>query len=219
MNIYPERPAAILRQAAADLFAAAWVYAWIRIAVWAHHVVEMLAAPGVQVERLADDLAGNLRGAGEAIGGVPLIGDQVTGPLVRAADAARSIAEAGREQQQWVHEAAYTIPLLLLILPLGLVLLGWLPRRVRRVRRTRAVAGLRATADGLDLLALRALATRPVAEIAAAGPGIAEGWRRGDARAVATLAALELRRAGLKVHDGRGQAATDTRLRPADFAA
>ena len=196
--IYPERPMAVVRQLVGDLVVLAWVALWIRIAVWVHDLIDMLAAPGRQVERLAGTLATNLDAAGQAIDKIPLVGDEVTGPLVRAADTAQTIADAGRQQQEWVHQSSYLLPMVLLIIPLGIVLAGWLPRRIRRIGVTSATARMRSSAAGLDALALRALATQPIAAVEAAGPDIAEAWRRGEPGAVAALAFLELRRVGLK---------------------
>ncbi|MET3425261.1 hypothetical protein BJ973_004473 [Actinoplanes tereljensis] len=198
LKIYPERPAAVLRQVAGDLVTVVWVYLWIRAAVWLHGLVDMLATPGAQLERLAGSLAVNLDAAGKAIGHVPLIGGDVTAPLTRAAGTAQSIAEAGRQQQQWAHDAAYTLPTLLLVVPLGLVLFVWLPLRIRRIRRTAASVEMRGSDAGLDLLALRALARQSVTRLARTHPDVAAGWRLGDPAAIEGLAALELRRVGLR---------------------
>jgi hypothetical protein len=51
---------------------------------------------------------------------------------------------------------------------------------------------------GRDLLALRALASRPLDQLAKLGPDIAQSWRNGDAAAVDALAALELKDLGLR---------------------
>jgi hypothetical protein len=51
---------------------------------------------------------------------------------------------------------------------------------------------------GEDLLALRALATRPLNQLAGLGPDVAGAWRRGDPATVSALAALELRDLGLQ---------------------
>jgi hypothetical protein len=51
---------------------------------------------------------------------------------------------------------------------------------------------------GRDLLALRALASRPLDQLTRLGPDIAQSWRNGDASAVDALAALELRNLGLR---------------------
>jgi hypothetical protein len=86
----------------------------------------------------------------------------------------------------------------LLVFPLGLVLLVWLPLRVRFIRRAGAAAALRASPAGRDLLALRALAKQPLPELTRIHPDVAEAWRRGDDSTVDALAALELRSLGLR---------------------
>jgi len=85
---------------------------------------------------------------------------------------------------------------------------GWLLRRVERsehpgrlgwIEQASAAARIRRSgAAGKDLLALRALATQPLAKLAALDPDIAGAWRRGDADAVDRLARLELRGVGLR---------------------
>jgi len=82
--------------------------------------------------------------------------------------------------------------------PLALVLFLWLPLRLRWIRRAGVASGVRDQPAGRDLLALRALASQPLNELAKLGPDIAQSWRNGDAEAVDALAALELRRLGLK---------------------
>lgn len=195
--IYPERPAAVIRQLLTDVFVVVWVYLWIRAAIWMHGLVGMLASPGEHVERLAGSLAVNLDSASKAIDRIPLVGSGVTAPLARAAGTAQTIADAARQQQQWAHDAAYTVPALLLVIPLGVVLLVWLPLRIRRTRRTAACARMRDTDGGLDLLALRALARQAVTRLGGAGSDVAARWRHGDPAVIDALAALELHRAGL----------------------
>jgi hypothetical protein len=82
--------------------------------------------------------------------------------------------------------------------PLALVLLLWLPRRLRWMRRAGVATTVRDQPAGRDLLALRAQATQPLNQLAKLGPDIAQSWRNGDASAVDALAALELRQLGLK---------------------
>ena len=66
------------------------------------------------------------------------------------------------------------------------------------MRRAGVAAPVRDEPAGRDLLALRALATRPLNELTKLGPDIAQSWRNGDASAVDALAALELRDLGLR---------------------
>ena len=68
------------------------------------------------------------------------------------------------------------------------------------MRRAGVASVVRDEPAGRDLLALRALATRPLNQLAALGPDIAQSWRAGDASAVDALAALELNGLGLRPH-------------------
>jgi hypothetical protein len=199
VKIYADRPAAALRQVFTDLLVVAWVWFWVWAALRLHDLVEKLAVPGQKLENAGGGIADNLADAGNRINSVPAVGDALASPFEKAAEAARSVAEAGREQQELVGDLALALALALLVFPLGLVLLVWLPLRVRWMRRAGAAAALRAAPAGRDLLALRALATQPLRRLAALGPDVAESWRRGDDSTVDALAALELRRLGLTV--------------------
>ncbi|MEV6694322.1 hypothetical protein AB0M35_22885 [Micromonospora sp. NPDC051196] len=198
MKIYADRFPVALRQLLTDLLVVAWVYVAIRGALWLHDLVQRLAVPGQKLEGAGGGLADNLAEAGGKVGRVPLVGDELTAPFERAADAARSLAEAGRDQQELVDQLALALSVGMLIVPLGLVVFGWLPLRVRWMRRAASAAALAAAPAGRDLLALRALATQPLGKLTRIHPDVAEAWRRGDESTVETLAALELRQLGLR---------------------
>ncbi|ASW56245.1 hypothetical protein [Plantactinospora sp. KBS50] len=198
MKIYADRFPAALRQLLTDLLVVAWVYVSVRFALWLHELVERLAVPGRKLEGAGTGLAGNLADAGGKVGRVPIVGDELTAPFQKAATAAQSVAEAGRDQQQLVGKLALALTIAVLIFPIGLVLFGWLPLRVRWIRRASAAAGLRAVPAGRDLLALRALTNQPLRRLARIDPDVTAAWRRGDDAALEALAALELRRLGLR---------------------
>ncbi|WBB66963.1 hypothetical protein [Micromonospora sp. WMMD812] len=201
MKIYADRFPTAARQFLTDLLVVAWVYGAIRFAMWLHDLVQKLAVPGQKLEGAGGGLADNLAEAGGKVGRVPLVGDELTAPFERAAGAARALAEAGRDQQQLVDQLALALTVAVLIFPLGLVLVGWLPLRLRWMRRAGSAAKLAAAPAGRDLLALRALATQPLGRLTRIAPDVAEAWRRGDDATVDALATLELRRLGLR--DGR----------------
>jgi hypothetical protein len=198
VKFYADLPSRRLRQFVTDLLVIAWVYAWVRVGKWLYDLVERLAAPGRDVERAGNGLADNLRGAADRIDRVPAAGNALASPFRKAADAAHALAAAGQQQQQVVHDLAIALSIALVAVPLALVLFGWLPLRVRWMRRAGAAASLRGGPAGRDLLALRALATQPLRRLTALDPEIAAAWRRGDPGAVESLAALELRRLGLR---------------------
>ena len=77
------------------------------------------------------------------------------------------------------------------------VAMPWLFLRVRFFRRKWTAITLAATPAGEQLLALRALANRPLAKLAAVSIDPVGAWRRDDVVAVRGLANLELRAAGV----------------------
>ncbi|WP_320066672.1 hypothetical protein [Micromonospora sp. RTGN7] len=198
MKIYADRLPTAVRQFLTDLLVVVWVYAAIRFALWVHDLVQKLAVPGQKLEGAGGGLADNLADAGGKVGRVPLVGDELTGPFKKAAEAARSMAEAGRDQQELVGQLALALGIAVLVFPLALVLFGWLPLRLRWMRRAASAKALSAVPAGRDLLALRALTSQPLGKLTRIAPDVAEAWRRGDDATVDALAALELRRLGLR---------------------
>ncbi|MCX4470647.1 hypothetical protein OOK41_10060 [Micromonospora sp. NBC_01655] len=198
MKIYADRIPTAVRQFLTDLLVVVWVYAAIRFAFWVHDLVQKLAVPGQKLEGAGGSLADNLADAGGKVRRVPLVGDELTAPFTKAADAARAMAEAGRDQQELVGQLALALTIAVLVFPLGLVLFGWLPLRLRWMRRAASAKALAAVPAGRDLLALRALAGQPIGKLTRIAPDVAEAWRRGDDATVDALAALELRRLGLR---------------------
>ncbi|WP_204006220.1 hypothetical protein [Virgisporangium aurantiacum] len=198
MKLYAEKPGKALRQLITDLLVVLWIYLWIKAAMGVYDGLEKLAVPGEKLEGAGNGLAQQLRDAGGKVKRVPIAGDDLAGPFNKAGDAAAGVAEAGRQQQEIVHNIALAMSIGLLALTLSVVLLFWLPRRLRWIERASAAAKMRGSAAGKDLLALRALATQPLTKLAAIDPDIAAAWRRGDADAVDRLARLELAAEGLK---------------------
>jgi len=196
--MYADRLPTAIRQLLTDLLVVFWVYAWIRAGIWINDMVQKLGVPGQKLQQAGTGIAGNLSDIGGKVGRVPLVGDDLTGPFNSAAGAASSLAEAGRQQQEVVGNLALTLALLIIAVPLALVLFLWLPLRLRWMRRAAVAVKVRNEPAGQDLLALRALASRPLNELVKLGPDIAQSWRNGDAAAVRALAALELKDLGLK---------------------
>lgn len=205
VRLYADRPLAAARQLLTDLFVAAWVVFWVWAAMRLYDLVEKLAVPGQKMEGAGSGIADNLSEAGSKVDRVPGVGDALSSPFERAAGAARALADAGREQQETVRDIALAVSLVALAVPLALVLFGWLPLRIRWIRRAGAAAALRNAPAGRDLLALRALAGQPLRRLARVGPDPVDAWRRGEESTVDALAALELRTLGLSVHSARSR--------------
>lgn len=198
MKLYADRAPTLVRQLITDLFVVVWVYAWIWLGMKLFDLIQKLAVPGQKLESAGNGLADNLNEAGNKIKGVPAVPDSVAAPFTNAAEAARSLANAGQEQQDIVNDLAWILSIMLPAIPLALVLFLWLPLRIRWMRRAGAAARLRGAKAGRDLLALRALSTQPLGKLVKLDPDIASLWRRGDPDAVESLARLELRALGLR---------------------
>src|SRR6266545_4700976 len=140
MKLYADTPGRRGWQLVTDLFVVAWLWFWIWLATKLYGLVLKLGVPGQKLAGAGDGMADGLADAGSKVHRVPVAGDSLAGPFTKAADAARSLADAGREEQQVVHQLAWVLALLLLAVPVALVLLGWLPLRRRRSRRRPARA-------------------------------------------------------------------------------
>lgn len=198
MNLYAERPATRNRQLLTDLLVLGWIALWVWLATKLYDLIEKLRVPGEKLESAGTGIAEGLSGAGDNVGRVPGVGDDIASPFRRAADAARSVADAGQQTQDVVDQLALVFSVLLAAVPLALVLVLWLPLRLRWVRRASMAGQLRRSAPGRDLLALRAIANQPIRRLVGVAPDVGGAWRRGEQETVDKLAALELKSLGLR---------------------
>jgi hypothetical protein len=201
---YAESPTRRTLQMTTDLVAVLGLLLCLWIGLSVHGVTEKLAGPGREIETAGSALAGRMDDAAAAAGDVPLAGDQLASPFVGAARAGRSIEAAGAHQQQAVASLATALGWTAGGLPALVLLALWVPRRLLFARQGAHAARLRDADVGLDVLALRALARQPLSSVARLGPDVLNGWRAGDARATEAIAALELRRLGLRGRPRKG---------------
>jgi hypothetical protein len=82
--------------------------------------------------------------------------------------------------------------------PILALMMPWLFLRVRFFRRKWTAVTLASTWAGEQLLALRALANRPLPKLAAVSSDPVGAWRNQDPIAIRGLAALELRASGIR---------------------
>lgn len=198
MVLYAAAPLHRARQVAADVLVLVAVYAAIRAGQAVHTAVLRLAEPGRQLESAGRDIGTSLHDAAAQVGGLPLVGDGVRVPLDRAASATATLVRAGQEQQVAVGQLAVLLGVLIAVIPVLLVLLVWLPARVRFARRAGAAQRFIDADADLDLFALRAMAGQPMHLLARISDDPAGAWRRGDPDVVRRLAVLELRSVGLR---------------------
>jgi hypothetical protein len=201
---YSDLPARRTRQITGDLWLVGWTILWIWVAVKLHGLIMNLAAPGLAISDGAGNLATSIDSAGESIGGLPLVGDTLTGPFNGMSDAASAIASAGQTEADAVAALAMFLSVSLAVLAFASFAAWWLPIRYFFVRRASAAQRFVDANEDLDLFALRAMARQPLHVLARIHDDPAGSWRRGDRMVIDALAELELREEGLRMPAGRG---------------
>lgn len=201
MRLYAQNPALRLRQLAADLGLLVWIVGWVLAARAAHGAVLLLAGPGQAVEDLGRSVSGSMDSAAGVAEDIPVVGDELATPFEALSRASGSVRGAGQSAQDAVDTLATILAVALVVLPVGWLLLRWLPWRLRWWREADAAGRVLSGTPDLELLAARAMATAPLPRLAALPSGTGAAWRAGDPAAVRALAALELDRLGLRLAD------------------
>lgn len=194
---YATTPGRLLGQLVSDIVIAVWVLIWLFVGMAVHSAVATIAQVGRQVEGGANGIADNLESAGDQTSGVPLLGDALRGPLKAAGDAALDIANAGHSLDNTASWLAWVLALAVASPPILAVAMPWVFLRVRFMRRKWTAITLSATPAGQELLAMRALANRPLAKLVSVHADPVGAWRSQDVATVRGLAELELRAAGI----------------------
>jgi hypothetical protein len=201
MQLYAQHPVQRTRQLGADVGMLAWLLLWVLVARTVHGAVLLLAEPGRAVEHLGTSVAGNMQSAAGVAEHVPVVGDELAAPFDALAGAGGSVSGAGQAAEDAVGTLAVVLAVVLVVLPVGWLLLRWLPWRLRWAREASAARALLTGTPDLHLLAARALATAPLPRLAALPAGTGAAWQAGDPAALRALAGLELGRLGLRLPD------------------
>lgn len=196
---YATRPGRLLAQLVSDIAVIVWITVWVLVGSAVYTAVATIAEVGRQVQDGADGISGGLNSAGNSADDIPLIGDTLSGPFRAASEAAGQIAGAGQSLDTTATWLAWVLALAVAAPPILFVAMPWLYLRVRFFRRKWTAITLASTAAGEQLLALRALANRPLAKLTAVSDDPVGAWRSQDRIAIRGLAALELRSAGMRM--------------------
>lgn len=147
---YAHNPGRRALQLLGDGAALLWIALWAAAALAAHRLAQLASQPAQHRPR------------------IPLLGSSVDGALRGVAHAGDRIVSAAPAPQGPAAAQALAVlgAMALFVIPVGLMLTVWLPRRIRWTRQAAAAQELASTEDGRELLALRAL-LRPLDELAA----------------------------------------------------
>lgn len=199
MKLYSDYAPRRTAQIFADLVALGLIAGAVWLGTLVYAAVAVLAVFGKSIEDAGNGFEETMADAGEALGGVPLIGGGIRQPFDAASGAGTLLADAGQAQQDVVMSAALMIGIVVALIPILLVLFIWLRRRLGWARRATEARNLSRLADGPDILALRALMNADYREIRGIDNEPVDAWRRGDKKVMRALAQLELREAGVRL--------------------
>lgn len=194
---YATTPVRMTAQLVSDVLIAVWITVWVMVGLAVHHAIATIAGVGRQVNDSANGISENLNSAGDSADRIPLVGDTVAKPLRAASEAALDLAGAGQNLNTTATWLAVLLAIAVAAPPILAVGMPWLFLRIRFFRRKWTVIALAQTPAGEQLLALRALANRPLRRLTEVSDDPVGAWRRQDPTAVRGLAALELRSAGV----------------------
>lgn len=195
MKLYAESSRYRARQLLKDGATVLWIILWVRVGLFVNYLVNRLAGPGATVENAGRGFADSVDSFGGDVGDLPVVGDALQTPFETIAGAGRTLRDAGAAQQEAVGTLALWLGILLAVIPIGYVLLKYLPERLRWIREAGAADKLRIDAEDYKIFAIRALANQPLYELRRAAPDPAAAYAAGDYE---RLAELELGQMGLE---------------------
>jgi hypothetical protein len=196
MKLYAERPGRVARQLLADLLGLAWLAGFGWAAAGARELMLRLQVPANSLTNAGTSIGDAFAGAARTAAKVPFVGAQLAAALDTGRAAGQSLAGVGEQQLTTIAELATGTAVLVALVGALPALVLWLPLRIRYARLDGAAVACRER--NADLLALRALTAVSVRRLRAVTEDPASGWRRNDPDVVRRLAALELRRLGLR---------------------
>ena len=196
-GIYAQRRVRMLGQLASDLFVLLWVVLWWFVGRATERTVDAIATPARRSGDAARQLRDQIQEAAEQTSRVPGLGAELRKPFDGAVLSLQDVISAADQQVASVERAGLLLGWLVFLIPAVLLLVIWLPVRVRFFLRARAAQRFLDAEADLDLFALRTMVAQPMHVIARISDDPVAAWRRGDREVIHALATVELRRSGL----------------------
>ena len=139
MKLYSDFAGRRAAQILADVVGIGSIALVIWGAVLIHAAIAVLDQVGKSMKGAGDGFQKTMSDAGDALGGVPLIGGGIRAPFDAASGAGGLLSQAGQAQQDLVDTAALVIAIAAAVVPILVILFLWLRPRLRFARRaTRA---------------------------------------------------------------------------------
>jgi len=169
MRLYPDTPDDRGRAVARDALTllTLFVLAWLALKV--HDAVDELAVLGTGVRQSGEVVQTGFERAGEAAGGIPVVGGEVADALRDAGEGTGGeVAQAGTDGEERVHDLADLLGVLFFAIPASILLVATLPGRIRQVRELNATERLLDTSseERRRLVAMRAAFSLPATDLA-----------------------------------------------------
>lgn len=141
MKLYPDVPARRNATVARDLLVLGLVILFAWLGVKTYDVVEELSVFGTGIVQAGDSVENGFGSVAGAVGGLPIIGDDLSDALTGAGQGTGGeLADLGQAGVDGVRRLAWTLGLLVFLLPTVLLLVVALPRRIRQVRSLTAAS-------------------------------------------------------------------------------
>jgi len=143
VRLYPSVPRLLRRTVALDLAVVLGLLAFAWLGMRVHDAVADLNSLSRGVTQAGSSTQATLQRAGDAVGSAPIIGGQLRDALQGAGrQAGGTAADLGRESRRQIDSLANLLGVLTWVVPSLLVLLTFLPGRVRQISRLSAGARL-----------------------------------------------------------------------------
>lgn len=197
MRFYARPSWQLARQVIGDLFLVLWGATWWLVGRFTDGTIRAMAEPARQTERIAGDLRRQVGDAATQAAGVPVVGGGLRQPFDGMSATLGGLASAAADQVVLLERVATVTGWIVFLMPLLFLAVLWIPRRLAFASLAGQTRSLLLTGHGHDLLALRALANQPLAEVRKVADNPIAAWRTGDPEVIARLADLELARAGV----------------------
>lgn len=196
-HFYAQRRGRMLGQLAVDLFIVGWTVLWWYLGRSVQQTVYAIATPARTSADAARQMADELRRGAEQAAQLPVVGAELRKPFEAVAGSLQPIIDASDQQVASIEQAGSLLGWLVFLIPVIILVVIWLPARIRFFLQARAAQRFLDSEADLDLFALRAMVRQPMHVIAKISEDPVAAWRRGDRDVIHALAAVELRRTGL----------------------